>query len=199
MPESFSLRMLAAGAAALLLASCTTNPYTGERQVSKTAIGAAIGAASGAAIGAASGGDRGKRAAIGAGAGAVAGGAVGGYMDLQEAKLREQLQGTGVSVTRNGDELVLNMPGNVTFDTDHEEIRPEFYEVLNSVVLVLQNQRLSERRAGSVGSYLSSQGVDRPRIATQGRGEAQPLTSNATPEGRRMNRRVEMRLVPEGV
>jgi outer membrane protein OmpA-like peptidoglycan-associated protein len=112
------------------------------------------------------------------------------------------------------------MPGNVTFDTDHEEIRPEFYEVLNSVVLVLQeydrtrveisghtdstgdaayNQRLSERRAGSVGSYLSSQGVDRPRIATQGRGEAQPLTSNATPEGRRMNRRVEMRLVPEGV
>jgi outer membrane protein OmpA-like peptidoglycan-associated protein len=220
MLESLSLRTVATGAAVLLLASCTTNPYTGERQVSKTAIGAAIGAASGAAIGAASGGDRGKRAAIGAGAGAVAGGAVGGYMDLQEAKLRKQLQGTGVSVTRNGDELVLNMPGNVTFDTDHEEIRPEFYEVLNSVVLVLKeydrtrveisghtdstgeaayNQRLSERRAGSVGSYLTSQGVARPRVATQGRGETQPIASNATPDGRRQNRRVEMRLVPEGV
>ena len=220
MPKSLSLRMLVTGAAALLLASCTTNPYTGERQVSKTAIGAAIGAASGAAIGAASGGDRGKRAAIGAGAGAVAGGAVGGYMDVQEAKLRKQLEGTGVSVTRSGDELVLNMPGNVTFDTDHEEIRPEFYEVLNSVVLVLQeydrtrveisghtdstgaavyNQSLSERRAGSVGTYLTSQGVARPRVATYGSGETHPIRSNATPEGRRQNRRVEMRLVPEGV
>jgi outer membrane protein OmpA-like peptidoglycan-associated protein len=124
-----------------------------------------------------------------------------------------------VSVTRNGDELLLNMPGNVTFDTDHEEIRPEFYEVLNSVVLVLKeydrtrveisghtdstgeaayNQRLSERRAGSVGSYLTSQGVARPRVATQGRGETQPVASNSTPEGRRQNRRVEMRLAPEG-
>ena len=219
MPESLSLRTVAAGAALLLLTSCTTNPYTGEKQVSKTAIGAAIGAASGAAIGAASGGDRGKRAAIGAGAGAVAGGAVGGYMDLQEAKLRKQLQGTGVSVTRVGDELVLNMPGSVTFDTDREDIRPEFYEVLNSVVLVLKeydrtlveisghtdstgeaayNQRLSERRAGSVGAYLTSQGVAYPRVETLGRGESQPVASNATPEGRRQNRRVEMRLVPSG-
>src|SRR5262245_27022509 len=101
----------------LLLTSCQTqNPYTGEQQTSKTAKGAGVGAVAGALIGALAGGSR-KSALIGAGVGALAGGAVGSYMDAEEKKLRQQLSGTGVSVTRSGDNLILNMPGNVTFAT----------------------------------------------------------------------------------
>jgi len=108
----FQAVVLAAGLC--LLTACVTDPYTGEKKVSKAVTGAAIGGATGAAIGAATGGNRGKRAGIGAAAGVLAGGAVGAYMDHQESKLREQLQGTGVSVTRDGDDLILNMPGNIT-------------------------------------------------------------------------------------
>ncbi len=200
-----------------LLTACVTDPYTGEKKVSKAATGAAIGGATGAAIGAATGGDRGERAAIGAAAGVVAGGAVGAYMDHQERKLRERLQGTGVSVTRVGDQLILNMPGNVTFEVDRAEIRPGFYDVLNSVVLVVKefdktiievsgytdssgsdsyNQQLSERRADSVGSYLRSQGVASGRVVTRGFGERYPIADNDTAAGRERNRRVELKLVP---
>ncbi len=211
-------RSVTAIAAASLLAACTTNPYTGERQISKTATGAVIGAAAGAAIGAATGGDRGERAAIGAGAGAIAGGAIGAYMDVQEARLREKLAGTGVSVTRSGDDLILNMPGNVTFGTDSADIRSDFYPVLHSVALVLEefdrtriqiaghtdstgaedyNQRLSERRAASVRSYLSAEGIPALRTSARGFGERYPIASNRTSEGRSQNRRVELRLVPK--
>lgn len=210
-------RLVALVAAASLLAGCTTNPFTGEREVSKTVKGATIGAAAGAAIGALTGRDRAKRAAIGAGIGALAGGAVGAYMDVQEAKLREQLQGTGVSVTRLDDELILNMPGNVTFAFDSADIRADFYAVLNSVSLVLKeyektvvevtghtdstgaamyNQELSERRAASVGRYLEAQGVQPVRIVTKGFGPRMPVASNDTAEGRQQNRRVELRLIP---
>jgi len=200
-----------------LLTACVTDPYTGEQKVSKTATGAVIGGAAGAAIGAATGGDRGKRAAIGAGAGVLAGGAVGAYMDHQESKLREQLQGTGVSVTRAGDDLILNMPGNITFEVNQADIRPGFYDVLNSVVLVVKefdktiieisgytdstgsdsyNQQLSERRAESVGSYFEAQGVVPGRVVTKGLGERNPIADNDTPAGRERNRRVELKLVP---
>ncbi len=122
----------------LLLGACqTTNPYTGQQQTSNTAKGAGIGAAAGAVIGALAGGSR-KSALIGAGVGVLAGGAVGNYMDKQEAQLRQQLQGTGVSVTRNGDNLILNMPGNVTFATNQSDVNANFYPVLNSVALVLK-------------------------------------------------------------
>ncbi len=204
-------------------AGCTTDPYTGESQLSKTAagamIGTAAGAAGGAAIGAIAGGGRGaaKGAMIGAGVGVLSGAAVGGYMDYQEAKLRKQLAGTGVSVTRAGDEIVLNMPSNVTFDTNRAEIRPDIYPVLNSVVLVLKeydktiievtghtdntgtdqhNLELSQRRADAVGGYLKGQGVNPVRVLTQGFGEQHPTTENATPAGRQANRRVELRLSP---
>jgi outer membrane protein OmpA-like peptidoglycan-associated protein len=207
-----------AGVAMLAISGCTTDPYTGEKQISKTAIGATIGAAAGAGIGAlANKRNRAKGALIGAGIGALGGGAVGAYMDVQEKKLREQLQGTGVSVTRQGDEIILNMPGNVTFATDSSEIKPNFYGVLNSVSLVLKeydktiievtghtdstgsdtyNQTLSEKRAGSVGAYLGGQGINAQRILTQGFGEQLPVADNATPAGREQNRRVELRLVP---
>ncbi|HEX5065169.1 MAG TPA: OmpA family protein [Myxococcota bacterium] len=198
-------------------AACTTDPYTGQPQVAKTAIGAVIGSAAGAGIGALADRNHARGALIGAGAGALAGGAVGGYMDYQEKKLRERLQGTGVSVTRVGNEIVLNMPGNVTFDVNRAEIRPDFYPVLNSVVLVVQeyqktiievsgftdntgsdahNLDLSNRRSAAVASYLKAQQVNPARVLSQGFGEQRPIASNETAEGRQQNRRVELRLVP---
>lgn len=203
-------------ACSLGLAGCTTNPYTGEQQSSKTAKGAGLGALAGAAAGAIAGGSR-KSALIGAGIGALAGGAVGYYMDQQENELRAKLQNSGVSVTRNGDNIILNMPGNVTFATDSSNISGDFYEVLSSVALVLNefektyvdvtghtdstgadsyNMQLSVARANSVSSYFKSQGVLAQRIYTQGMGETQPIADNDTPGGRAQNRRVEIMLTP---
>lgn len=200
--------------------SCTTvNPYTGEKQASKVAIGAGIGAASGAVIGliTADSKDRQKNALIGAGIGALAGGSIGYYMDVQEAKLRQRLQGSGVSVTRIGDQIQLIMPGNVTFATGSADINSGFYEVLNSVAIVFKeyekttvdvightdsvgaedyNQRLSENRARSVAEYLSSQAILPARLLISGMGEAQPIASNDTPEGRSQNRRVNIQITP---
>lgn len=211
------LRVAAAVAALTFLSACTTNPYTGERQLSKTAMGALIGSAAGAGIGAVSGRDRAKRAAIGAGIGALAGGAVGAYMDVQEAKLREQLAGTGVGVVRAGNEIELVMPGNVTFATNSSDIQSGFFPVLNSVGSVLTeyektvievaghtdntgsvsyNQTLSERRASSVARYLTAQGLQPVRVITEGYGPQHPMATNATADGRQQNRRVELRLVP---
>ena len=92
---------------ALAVSGCTTNPYTGEREAGKSAIGAGLGSLVGAGIGALSSSkkDRGKGALIGAAAGAALGGGVGYYMDVQEAKLRDKMRGTGVSVTRSGDNI----------------------------------------------------------------------------------------------
>ena len=208
-------------AAALLIAGCqTVNPYTGETQTSKAAKGAGIGAASGAVVGLMTGHDakqRRERALIGAGIGALAGGSVGYYMDVQEAKLRQQLQGTGVSVTRMGDNITLNMPGNITFRTDSSDLNADFFKVLDSVSLVLKeyektlvevaghtdstgtmeyNQALSERRAQTVARYLEGKGVIEQRVIMVGAGEARPVATNDTPEGRTLNRRVELTLAP---
>ncbi len=215
-----SYGILASVLIVFLVQGCTIDPYTGEKKVSKTAWGSGIGAATGAAVGALTGHNsesRRKNALIGAGVGALAGGGVGYYMDRQEAQLRQKLQGTGVSVTRQGDRIVLNMPGNITFMTDRADIQSNFYEVLNSVVLVLNeynktliniyghtdnvgsneyNQGLSERRAQSVAQYLISHQVLPDRIAAVGFGETRPIASNDTPEGRQQNRRVELELSP---
>jgi outer membrane protein OmpA-like peptidoglycan-associated protein len=212
--------VLVAVVAGLLTGCMTTDPYTGEQKVSKTAKGAGIGALAGAAVGALTGGDakaHRKNALIGAGVGALAGGAVGNYMDRQESKLRAQLQGTGVSVTRSGDNLVLNMPGNITFATGSSDLNPGFFNVLDSVALVLKeydktiidvaghtdsvgsdstNQALSERRAATVGKYLEGKGVSDQRVATTGFGKTHPVASNDTPDGRQQNRRVELTLTP---
>jgi outer membrane protein OmpA-like peptidoglycan-associated protein len=138
-------------------------------------------------------------------------------MDRQEAKLRAQLQGTGVSVTRNGNDLILNMPGNITFKTASADLNASVYQVLDSVTLVLKefdktlidieghtdsdgsdsyNMQLSQQRANSVGSYLQSHGVNNQRIVAMGKGEGAPIASNATPEGKQQNRRVELKLQP---
>lgn len=206
---------------ASLLAGClTTDPYTGERKVSDTTKGAGIGALAGAAIGALTGGDSHQRrnnALIGAGIGALAGGAVGNYMDRQEAKLRAQLQGTGVSVARHGNELSLIMPGNITFSSGNADLNPGFFAVLDSVALVLKefdktlidvsghtdstgsaqkNQTLSEQRAYTVARYLQNRGISNQRIAAAGFAATRPVASNSTPDGRQQNRRVELTLVP---
>ncbi len=207
--------------AAVVLSACTTlDPYTGEQKTSNTVKGAAIGAAAGAVVGLISGDDsaeRKKRALIGAGVGALAGGGVGYYMDRQEMKLRQRLEGTGVSVTRIGDNITLNMPGNVTFAVDNADISSNFYPVLDSVGLVLDefdqsivevaghtdssgsdsyNQVLSERRANSVVQYLVSRQIRGDRFIPVGAGERHPVADNSSSEGRTLNRRVEITIVP---
>jgi outer membrane protein OmpA-like peptidoglycan-associated protein len=208
-------------AAGLLAAACTTDPFTGEQKISNTAIGAGTGAllgtATGLIIGKNTSASSRKAMLIGAGIGALAGGGVGLYMDNQEAKLRARLEGSGVSVTRVGQDIVLNMPSNVTFATDSADLKPKFFETLNSVAIVLNefnrtlvdvtghtdstgsaahNQQLSERRAATVAEYLVAQGNNPQRFQVLGMGQNEPIASNATPEGRAQNRRVEIRIVP---
>ena len=214
-------KLILSAAAAGLLAStsaCTTDPVTGERKISKAAIGAALGAGAGFLAGDIIGG-RGDRTEkiVGAGIGAIAGGAIGSYMDKQEKELREKTQGTGVEVVRQGDELQLNMPAGITFAFNSSAVQPQFQGTLNQVAQTLAqynqtyidvyghtdsvgsdayNQTLSEQRAASVANYLAGQGVNRARIATRGFGETQPVASNDTEVGRAQNRRVNIRVVP---
>ncbi len=213
--------LIATTAAAMLLSACTSNPYTGEQQVSRGILGAGAGAAVGAAAGALLGKTTSlktrKAALVGAGLGALAGGGIGVYMDNQESKLRQRLQNSGVSVTRVGDSIVLNMPSNITFDTDQSDVKPGFYDTLNSVALVFQefdqsyidvvghtdsdgaddyNYDLSRRRAVSVARYLSAQQLNPDRFSVEGRGEREPIASNASTTGKAQNRRVEITIQP---
>ncbi len=213
------LNLTAAAVAVALLVGCTTNPYTGEREAGKAGIYGGIGAVSGAVIGAATSSkkDRAKGALIGAAVGGAAGGGYGYYVDTQEAKLRQTLQGTGVQVQREGDNLTLIMPGNITFASSSADISSNFYPTLNSLVQVFKefdkngvdivghtdstgslqlNQDLSNRRAQSVASYLISNGVPSSRISASGVGPSQPIASNDTAAGRAQNRRVEINLRP---
>ncbi len=214
-------KLILVTASAALLAGCATDPYTGEQKISNTAIGAGTGAllgtAAGLVIGKTTNASSRKSMLIGAGIGAIAGGGVGLYMDNQEAKLRERLEGTGVSVTRAGDRIILNMPSSITFDTDRAEVKPQFYDVLNSVAIVLAefnktlvdvtghtdsdgaedyNFDLSERRAGAVAQYVVSQGNNPQRFQVLGLGESQPVATNASTGGKSQNRRVEIEIVP---
>ncbi|WEK03307.1 MAG: OmpA family protein [Candidatus Devosia phytovorans] len=214
-------KILVAMTAALALTACTTNPYTGESQLSNTAggglFGAGGGAVAGAIIGSAVGGDARVGALIGAGVGGLTGAAIGSYMDQQEAELRAQLQGTGVSVTRVGQNIILNMPSNITFATDQSNVQPSFNSTLVSVALVLKkfdksivdvyghtdstggdshNLALSQRRAVSVATILANQGIDQRRFYIEGKGSSSPIASNASEAGRAQNRRVEIQIAP---
>jgi outer membrane protein OmpA-like peptidoglycan-associated protein len=212
-----------AAAIGLLLAAsaCTTlDPYTRDERPARAQRQAVIGAAAGAVAGLITGDssmERKKRALVGAGLGALAGAGVGAYMDRQQARLLAELERTGVSVTRIGDNITLNMPGNVTFATNSADLNAGFFEVLNSVALVLNefeqtvievaghtdstgsdayNQELSERRASAVAAYLGTRSVRGDRVTTVGVGEARPVATNETDAGRQLNRRVELTLVP---
>lgn len=201
---------------ALTITGCAIDPYTGEEKIANTGLGAGIGAASGAAIGAIAGG--GKGALIGAAAGTAVGAGAGYYFDRQEAQLRAKLEGTGVRLQRQGDNLNLIMPGNITFMTNSSEISNQFYPVLDSVGTVLKdfdktsidiagytdsvgsfehNQQLSEARASSVASYLVRSGVHHGRIQARGFGERYPVAPNDNEMGRSQNRRVEIQIRPK--
>ncbi len=203
-----------------VIASCTTNPYTGERRagrvVTSGAAGAGAGAATGAIIGAIAGNAK-KGAIIGAGVGVAAGAGIGAYQDQQQAKLQQRLAATGVSVTRVGDNIQLNMPSDITFDTASAEVSADFYETLNTVAIVLKefnrtgvsvyghadargaadyNQALSQERASNVATYLANQGVLGGRLQAVGFGETRPIGDNQTARGQSLNRRVEIVIDP---
>jgi outer membrane protein OmpA-like peptidoglycan-associated protein len=232
---------LAASAMTALLAGCATGgggyyggqqPYPNNQYpqgqnpppqqqggMSRTQKGALIGALAGVAAGLLSGDDateRRQRALIGAGVGGLAGGAIGNYQDRQERALRERMSGTGVDVVRQGDNITLNMPSNITFAFNSANLDPQFYSVLDNVASTLTeynqtivevaghtdsigsdavNQRLSEQRAASVGNYLMSKGLVRDRFILTGAGKTRPIASNDTEQGRAQNRRVEITLV----
>ena len=221
MKPQFKLAILGVCLAAFT-AGCAT--YTGQtsdpNDPNRTRNGALIGAAIGAVAGILSGDDaleRRQRALVGAGVGAIAGGAVGAYQDRQEAELRRRTAGTGIEVTRDGDVIKLNLPDGVTFDFNRTDIKPQFYPALTTIAGTLReynqtivevsghtdnigtdavNQRISEQRANSVASYLMAQGVQRERFEIVGMGERFPIASNETEQGRSLNRRVEIRLLP---
>ncbi|MDE2620538.1 MAG: OmpA family protein [Sphingomonadales bacterium] len=201
----------------LSLSACVTDPNTGERKVSRTAIGGGVGALGGLLLGGLIGGGTGR--IVGAGIGGIAGAAVGYTMDKQIKQLREQTAGSGVDVTSvdNGQAILVNLPEGVTFDVGSYSLKPEFRATLDKVADSLKqypnslidvyghtdstgsdayNQTLSENRARTVANYLSMQGVSPARIRSQGYGETMPVADNATDEGRRKNRRVEIKIVP---
>jgi len=211
--------LLAAGLGAMTLTSaCVTDPETGDRRISKTAIGGLGGAVGGYLLGDLVGGRRDRTEKIvGAGIGALAGAGVGAYMDKQERDLRARTAGTDVQVVRQGDDLLLNMPAGITFAYDRSDVQPQFRPTLDQVADVLAqynqtlvdvyghtdatgsdayNQTLSERRATAVADYLASRGVQSARLGTRGFGKTQPIASNATEDGRAANRRVEIKIVP---
>lgn len=208
--------------AAALVACTTTDPYTGMPVRNNTGTGVLAGAAGGALLGYLTNTNKGeqgrKNALIGAGIGALAGGAVGNYMDRQQADLRRSLETSGVMIRRNGDQIVLVMPSDVTFAVDKSDVQPQFTRVLDDVARTLNaypqttidvvghadssggadyNQGLSERRASAVADYLVRQGrVLSDRVFVAGMGSRQPIADNATAAGRAQNRRVEIILRP---
>jgi outer membrane protein OmpA-like peptidoglycan-associated protein len=204
---------------ALALSGCVTDPETGQKRISNAAIGGIGGALGGYLLGDLIGGRNSRTEEIvGAGIGAVAGAGVGYYMDEQEKKLRERTAGTGIDVERQGDQLVLNMPGDVTFDYNSALVKTQFRSALDSVAATLSeypstyidvyghtdstgsdsyNQGLSERRAASVADYLGGRGIQRARMATVGYGETQLKCSPERSEADyQCNRRVEIRIAP---
>ncbi len=212
-------RIVVAGLAAVSLlgvSACVTDPNTGERKVSRTAIGGVGGAGLGYLLGGIIGGKTAR--IVGAGIGAAAGGYAGYRMDQQIRELDEATAGSGVDVTEtpDGTGILVNLP-DVTFAVDSTTISPSFRAALDEVAASLQkypnslvdvmghtdstgsdsyNLDLSRRRAESVANYLVSRGTSRARIATIGYGEQYPVADNTTEQGRALNRRVEIRITP---
>ena len=215
----FAKMLSGLSALALLSATaCTTDPETGERRISRAAIGGIGGVVGGYLLGDLVGGRRDRTEKIlGAGIGGLAGAGIGAYMDRQEQELRRRTAGTDVQVIRQGDDLILNIPSGINFAYNSAEVQPQFQRTLDQVAGTLSeynqtyldvyghtdatgsdayNQTLSERRATAVADYLSSRGVQPVRLGTRGFGEAQPVAATDTEEGRAANRRVEIKIVP---
>lgn len=202
--------MIAVGLSTFIMVGCASN-------ATNTQKGAGIGAVVGAIVGKGTGDHDKKRYVWGAALGALAGGAIGNYMDKQEQEFRDELADSGVEVYREGDNIRLSIPGNITFATGRENIVTDFYPILDDVAKVLlrydktklsveghtdsvgdasYNQQLSMQRANSVANYLQGTGIDANRLQTLGMGENQPVASNASEQGRKQNRRVELRVIP---
>lgn len=201
----------------LLTSGCASNPYQGQH--AKTATGATIGAGAGAILGrsVSSRGDRTKGTLIGAVVGASIGGLIGRQMDQQEADLRQQMEGTGVEVRREGDTIRLQAPENITFETNRANVTQRFRPVLDQLAYSISqypdtlvrieghtdatgsaafNQTLSENRAYSVRSYLLQRGVPDYRVEAIGYGMTRPIADNRSDYGRAQNRRVEILIIP---
>ncbi|KPY36817.1 MULTISPECIES: OmpA family protein [Pseudomonas syringae group] len=220
-----SRRLIIAATAVAMLSGCaTSNPYDNQGQaqssggMNKTAKYGGLGALAGAVAGAAiDHNNRGKGALIGAAVVGAASAGYGYYADKQEAALRASMANTGVEVQRQGDQIKLIMPGNITFATDSSAIASSFYSPLNNLANSLKqfnqsnieiigytdstgsrqhNMDLSQQRAQSVATYLTSQGVDQAHLSVRGAGPDQPIASNADANGRAQNRRVEVNLKP---
>ena len=202
--------------AAALVSCAADDPYR------STKTGAVIGGIVGAVIG--NQGDDDRDRYVGAAVGAIAGAAVGGYMDRQRAELEERLadeeQREALEITEIGDNgLRIGIASDATFAFDSAEIQDQFRPTYRKIAGVLAdyertivhiightdsigsdeyNLGLSRRRAESVGLYLRSQGVNGDRLIYEGRGESEPLATNETPEGRRQNRRVDIKPIVQG-
>lgn len=213
---------VAAAAAAILLAGCATDEYGQRRPMTETEKGVGIGAVTGAAIGALVADKSGKGAAIGAVGGAIVGGLVGNYMEQQrrdfQRVLADEIAAGVIRVEKLPDDrLLVGMTSETAFEIDSDRIKPGFYSTMDKIAGVVNkygktqlsiaghtdstgsdahNQRLSERRAGSVKNYLLSANVYPERLSAYGLGESQPIASNDTPEGRRLNRRVDITIIP---
>jgi outer membrane protein OmpA-like peptidoglycan-associated protein len=215
-------RLIIVATAVAMLAGCASpNPYDNQGQadgggVSKTAKYGGLGALAGALAGAAiDHNNRGKGALIGAAVVGASAAGYGYYADQQEKKLRASMANTGVEVQRQGDQIKLIMPGNITFATDSANIASSFYQPLNNLANSLKefnqnqieivgytdstgsrqhNMDLSQRRAQSVATYLTSQGVSSVNLSARGAGPDYPIASNGDVNGRAQNRRVEVNL-----
>lgn len=207
----------AVAAASLMLTGCVTDPNTGHKKVSRTAIGIGVGVVGGLFLGGLIGGVAGR--IIGAGIGGVAGGSIGYEKDKQIRELREKTSGTGVTIssTDNNQAILVTTPGPINFDAGSNVLKPEFRATLDTVAQNLiqhpnslidvygyadstegtgQAQTLSADRARTVGDYLTTVGVSAGRIRTQGFGATLPVASNGTADGQAQNRRVEIKIVP---
>ena len=206
-------------ASALALAACApAGPPLQNVGTTNTQQGAIIGGIAGAVTGAIADDDeRARGAVLGGILGAAGGGAIGAVLDRQEARLRQQVGDQRIAITNTGEALVVTLPQDILFATDSAAVRPDLQDDLravaanlgefpNSTVQVIghadntgtaaYNQQLSSRRAQSVAEVLTGAGVPGSRVVSLGRGEDQPIASNLTPEGRALNRRVEIVIRP---
>lgn len=204
-----SKKLIVIAVSSIVITACANSNNTQK--------GAGLGAIIGAVAGKATGDNDKSRYVWGAALGAIAGSAIGSYMDKQEEALAEELAGTGVDLVREGDQLKLVMPGELTFDTDSAAVDADFYPVLNGVASILQeyektrlsieghtdstgsseyNQKLSIERANSVAAYLEQRNVSPERLRTLGMGESAPILSNNNASSRQKNRRVELKIIP---
>ena len=204
--------LVLAATAALLISGCANMDMTDTQR--RTATGAGVGALAGAVIGSATGGHAGTGAVVGAGVGALGTYIWSQNMERQKREMEQATQGTGIGVTQTADnQLKLDIPSDISFDTGRAEIKGNFAPVLDRFAAGLRdnqntdvqivghtdstgsdaiNNPLSVDRATSTRNYLTARGVSGSRIEIEGRGSYQPIASNNTAEGRARNRRVEI-------